>query len=735
MGKDGYLPLFETKSAKGRIPYWLYAGSMIVGIGFIFVYRVSHLPAQGEDGRWAWIGLFLADLWFSFYWFVTQSARWNPIYRYTFKERLSQRYEKVLPGIDIFVCTADPVLEPPLMVINTVLSVMTYSYPPEKMNVYLSDDGGSELMFYALLEASRISKYWLPFCKKFRIEPRSPAAYFSKVTEPPLDDHLMAKEWSSTKRLYSEMEKRINNAMKLGRIPDKLRREHKGFREWDVFSSKRDHHTILQMLVDGRDTNTVDNEGKPLPTLVYLAREKRPQYHHNFKAGALNALIRVSSRISNSPIILNVDCDMYSNNSESVRDAMCFFMDEERSHEIAFVQFPQSFDNLTKNDLYCNSLKVIMNVEFLGHDSNGGPLYIGTGCFHRRDVLCGKKYNKGSKIDWKKGNGTLVKESADVLQETCGVLASCTYEENTQWGKEMGVMYGIPVEDVVTGLSIQHRGWKSVYLNPERKAFLGLAPTTLLQTLVQHKRWSEGDFQIFCSKYCPFLYGYRRIPLGLQISYCCYLLWAPNCLATLFYVAVPPLCLLRGVSLFPELSSPWVLPFGYVIIAKYAYSLGEFMWCRGTLQGWLNDQRMWLFRRTTSYLFGFSDTILKLMGFAKSGFVVTAKFADDDVAERYEQEIMEFGGRSPMFNVLATVALLNLFSLVAGLQRVVTEDLQAKVSHKLALQIVLSGLVVFINLPVYQGLFFRKDKGRMPYSVTYHSTILAILVSLLALCY
>ncbi|CAK9182210.1 unnamed protein product [Ilex paraguariensis] len=664
MGKDGYLPLFETKSAKGRIPYWLYAGSMIVGIGFIFVYRVSHLPAQGEDGRWAWIGLFLADLWFSFYWFVTQSARWNPIYRYTFKERLSQRYEKVLPGIDIFVCTADPVLEPPLMVINTVLSVMTYSYPPEKMNVYLSDDGGSELMFYALLEASRFSKYWLPFCKKFRIEPRSPAAYFSKVTEPPLDDHLMAKEWSSTKRLYSEMEKRINNAMKLGRIPDKLRREHKGFREWDVFSSKRDHHTILQMLVDGRDTNTVDNEGKPLPTLVYLAREKRPQYHHNFKAGALNAL-----------------------------------------------------------------------VEFLGHDSNGGPLYIGTGCFHRRDVLCGKKYNKGSKIDWKKGNGTLVKESADVLQETCGVLASCTYEENTQWGKEMGVMYGIPVEDVVTGLSIQHRGWKSVYLNPERKAFLGLAPTTLLQTLVQHKRWSEGDFQIFCSKYCPFLYGYRRIPLGLQISYCCYLLWAPNCLATLFYVAVPPLCLLRGVSLFPELSSPWVLPFGYVIIAKYAYSLGEFMWCRGTLQGWLNDQRMWLFRRTTSYLFGFSDTILKLMGFAKSGFVVTAKFADDDVAERYEQEIMEFGGRSPMFNVLATVALLNLFSLVAGLQRVVTEDLQAKVSHKLALQIVLSGLVVFINLPVYQGLFFRKDKGRMPYSVTYHSTILAILVSLLALCY
>ena len=35
----------------------------------------------------------------------------------------------------------------------------------------------------------------------------------------------------------------------------------------------------------------MDIEGKPLPTLVYLAREKRPQYHHHFKAGAMNALV------------------------------------------------------------------------------------------------------------------------------------------------------------------------------------------------------------------------------------------------------------------------------------------------------------------------------------------------------------------------------------------------------------------------------------------------------------
>ncbi|KAI7989980.1 Cellulose synthase-like protein E1 [Camellia lanceoleosa] len=99
---------------------------------------------------------------------ITQSLRFNPIYRFTFKHRLFQRYEKVLSNVDIFVCTADHTVEPPLMVINIVLSVMAYDYPPEKLSVYLSDDGGSELMFYALLEASCFTKYWLPFLQEIQ---------------------------------------------------------------------------------------------------------------------------------------------------------------------------------------------------------------------------------------------------------------------------------------------------------------------------------------------------------------------------------------------------------------------------------------------------------------------------------------------------------------------------------------------------------------------------------------
>lgn len=103
-----------------------------------------------------------------------------------------------MPGVDIFVCTADPVIEPPMMVINTVLSVMAYNYPSKKLSVYLSDDGGSDLTFYAMLEASRFAKVWLPFCRKFKVEPRSPEVYFRTPIDDS-DDHKKYKEWESIK--------------------------------------------------------------------------------------------------------------------------------------------------------------------------------------------------------------------------------------------------------------------------------------------------------------------------------------------------------------------------------------------------------------------------------------------------------------------------------------------------------------------------------------------------------
>lgn len=53
---------------------------------------------------------------------------------------------------------------------------------------------------------------------------------------------------------------------------------------------------------------------------------------------------------------------MYANNSKSALEALCILLDEKEGKEIAFVQFPQFYDNLTRNDLYGSMMRVIADV-------------------------------------------------------------------------------------------------------------------------------------------------------------------------------------------------------------------------------------------------------------------------------------------------------------------------------------------------------------------------------------
>lgn len=91
MRSEKYLPLFETKRARGLVLFRSFAVTLFVGICLILFYRVSNIPRDGEEGRWVWIGLLGAELWFGFYWVLTQALRWNQVYRLTFKDRLSLR--------------------------------------------------------------------------------------------------------------------------------------------------------------------------------------------------------------------------------------------------------------------------------------------------------------------------------------------------------------------------------------------------------------------------------------------------------------------------------------------------------------------------------------------------------------------------------------------------------------------------------------------------------------------
>ncbi|CAJ1971519.1 unnamed protein product [Sphenostylis stenocarpa] len=720
MGSDEKKSLFETSKDRARHIRRLYAVSGFVAICFVWAFRLSHIPAKGEPGQWAWLGLFVVELWSGIYWVFYQALRWNLVFRKTFPSRLSQRYESKLPGVDIFVFTADPVVEPPLMVINTVLSGMAYDYPTGKLSVYLSDDAASDITFYALLEASNFAKHWVPFCKRFKLEPRSPSAFFNTLLSTKSHNHDYVKHLATIQKLYEEMKRRIEDATKLG-VPSEARSKHNGFSQWDSYSSRRDHDTILQVVHKNELHNSKDVKECILPTLVYVAREKRPQYHTHYKAGAVNSLLRVSSTISDGKIILILDCDMYSTNSQSVRDALCFLMDEDKGQEIAYVQFPQYFDNIGKNDLYGNSLAETMEVELHGLDGFGGPMFIGTCCFLRRDALYGKKYSCEYKNDWNDENENEVTEvNMHELEEQAKALARLRCEKNTSWGKKIGAVYGCLVEDMITGIRIQSQGWKSVYYNPPVKGFLGNAPTNLLHTLVQFKRWGEGHIQFALSEFRPNWFVNRQINLALQMGYCHFNYFPTISLPLLYYCIVPSLYLLQGISLFPKISSSWFIPFTYVIVGEITYSLTEGLTKGSSLQGWWNGMRMWLYLRTNPCLF----SLVSLFGRPNSSFLLTSKVIEDDAAQRYEKEIMEFGTSSPYFTVLATLALLNLFCLLATLKDLVLGN-GAVDAEKMVLQLLLCVVLVLINFPLYEAIFIRKDKGRLPTSLSVKSSTLA----------
>ena len=124
-----------------------------------------------------WLLVFASEIILSFIWLLGQAYRWHPISRTVFPEKLPR--DDKLPPIDVFICTADPTREPTIDVMNTVLSAMALDYPPDKLHVYVSDDGGSPLNLNGMRVAWKFARWWLPFCTRYRIKCRCPKAYFS----------------------------------------------------------------------------------------------------------------------------------------------------------------------------------------------------------------------------------------------------------------------------------------------------------------------------------------------------------------------------------------------------------------------------------------------------------------------------------------------------------------------------------------------------------------------------
>ncbi|KAL8110426.1 hypothetical protein AgCh_026226 [Apium graveolens] len=730
-------------------------------LGLFFHYRLRH-PVH--DAFALWLVSVICEIWFAVSWILDQFPKWSPIERETYLDRLSLRYtiydmyEKEgkpseLAPIDVFVSTVDPLKEPPLITANTVLSILAVDYPVDKVACYVSDDGAAMLTFEALSETSEFARKWVPFCKKFNIEPRAPEWYFAEKVDY-LKDKVhptFVRERRAMKRDYEEFKVRINGLVAMAqKVPEEGWTMQDGT-PWPG-NNVRDHPGMIQVFLG--NNGVLDTDGNELPHLVYVSREKRPGFEHHKKAGAMNSLIRVSAVISNAPYLLNVDCDHYINNSKALRESMCFMMDPTSGKKICYVQFPQRFDGIDRHDRYSNRNVVFFDINMKGLDGIQGPIYVGTGCVFRRQALYGydapvkkkaagktcnclpkwfcccfgsrKKTKKSKskekkdkksrevstqlpalenieqgidgidsekvslipKINYEKKFGqspvfiasTLIEEggvlpgatSASLLKEAIHVI-SCGYEDKTDWGKEVGWIYGSVTEDILTGFKMHCHGWRSVYCIPKRACFKGSAPINLSDRLHQVLRWALGSVEILLSKHCPIWYGYGCGLKPLErFSYINSVVYPLTSVPLLAYCTLPAVCLLTGKFIVPEISNYASLVFMAMFLSIAVTSILEMQWGRVGIDDLWRNEQFWVIGGVSAHLFALFQGLLKVLAGVNTSFTVTSKGGDDGEFS----ELYLFKWTTLLLPPL-TLLIVNIVGVLVGISDAITNGYES----------------------------------------------------------
>lgn len=145
--------------------------------------RAATLGDTSTTWQWPWLAALVCEAWFTFVWLLTINGKWSPVRFDTFPEHLLEA-DNELPAVDMFVTTADPALEPPVITVNTVLSLLAVDYPDaRKLACYVSDDGCSPVTCYALREVAAFAALWVPFCKRHAVGVRAPFMYFSSAPD------------------------------------------------------------------------------------------------------------------------------------------------------------------------------------------------------------------------------------------------------------------------------------------------------------------------------------------------------------------------------------------------------------------------------------------------------------------------------------------------------------------------------------------------------------------------
>ncbi|KAL9253869.1 Cellulose synthase-like protein [Drosera capensis] len=219
---------------------------------------------------------------------VSQTVPHRPYHRLI---SLEEKFEKDrlpgksdLPRIDVLVSTADPEKVPPLVTENTILSILAADYPVEKLSCYVSDDGGALLTFEAMAEAASFASRD-PFNKSKL--PHDFVKDRRRVKREYDEEHDFVQEMKTLKHWKQTPIEEPEEVIQIPRATLMADKTHWPG-TWVMLKPPSEEPLVLTESYGTIDFKDVDIR---LPMLVYVSCKKRPDYEHNKKAGAMNALL------------------------------------------------------------------------------------------------------------------------------------------------------------------------------------------------------------------------------------------------------------------------------------------------------------------------------------------------------------------------------------------------------------------------------------------------------------
>ncbi|KAJ4730067.1 Cellulose synthase [Melia azedarach] len=593
---------------------------------------------------------------------------------------------------------------------------MNVDYAAHKLACYLSDDGCSPLTFYSLVEASKFAKLWVQFCKKYNVQVRAPFRYFLGEFMP--SDHANSCneefqwQWQKMKNEYDQLSRKVDDAAQNLSHCDLTG-------ELAIFSNadSRNHSTIVKVIWENKEDSS-----DHLPHLVYISREKRSQHNHHYKAGAMNVLTRVSALMTNAPFMLNVDCDMFTNNPQVVRETICLLLGSKRETVCGFVQGPQLFYDGPADQVVISNEYMVKGVAEIQ-----GPPYEGTGCFHRRKVIYGLGPDEVTNLTSEKGK---LADEHELVKEfgACQVAASY-YEYGTNRGKKF-ISYPYPN---LIHLFQPHGIVDSHGVYSEFSAFLGCAPSDGPAAMIQQKRWATGLLEILFSISNP-IFSIGDLQSRRCLAYIWILIWGLRSIPELCYAILPAYCIIYNSNFLPyfclncvpvQVEEPGIyIPVALFVIYNL-YTLSEYLRLGFRIRSWWINQSMERITTMNAWLFALASFIIKFLGLSETVFEVTQK--DQSNSDNNDGTINpeEFTfDKSPVFIPGTTILLVQLAALATALLGLQPEAHRGQGSG--LGEFMCSFYLVACFWPIVKGLF-RKGKYGIPFSTMCKSAVLAFI--------